>query len=1003
MPLSEPMKALEASCRLKPGALAELGLHCVQNVVAHSESAFINRFAHALTQAGARAVYRTAETGRQQLISLFQRTDPSLNGEKKPLQHVDRTITSVFDATSPTWSSQFPEKQTVVAPGSIGDSSSPASYATSLYALATQLEAITPTDAARITLSTRRPDLADTLLSDVTVNQELAKLDIVNRTLQSGLDNSKNNQALVKQLQQQGALPESVTQLPCDALLARLHYPGDALPYHEPHDQVVTGLAEQGTGLAQLTHLVRADMPSFCRADADAALSNRLLQQAARLSPAHVSLVSQAPAFPGASTAPQAFLSYNFGIANAVRLNQLPLFCQATGLSTDKVLALLCAAGIGAQNTSVVASTNVPLAFPAPYDYGAVFVHGGQLPGLALKQDQSSDPVSIDGLSSSNVVLYDRYDRINRMVRLQRQTGLAFDQLDALLVSAMRAEGQNNLLLNMNTHSVRTLGFYQAWHAAYGLSAEDLSACLYQVTPFAVGTAAPQFDRVFNPRGASQSALQIDNKAFVYTATDGADAVTVRQLCAGLNVSETEFLLLAARVNSAQQLVKGSLVRSLPVVSALYRLSRIAALLKLRVMEMDALLQLLPRGNTLLLQLAGIPQLAELDSDGQPKTADLLNDLQTLAEIVAWLQAQQLTVADLCILLAPAPAILAPSPREVALVNDINQHLGNIRLDANSLQNAGLPATDLTGATLDWLALLSDTSTGVCDPYGLVRIEASAARNQAIGAIVAALKLSDNDKRAALAILQTLLNTILRGQQALIDTQVGKVLSVGHGTVSAMLPCLALSSYALLNTCQTLNKPGLTPADIPQTLMALLNKLGRYSLLVSHYGLTPTTLTLMSTLQPAFGGDVSLTLPLLTVLADYVTWRHAAGTEDHVLQYLRDANASPALSASEASARLATMLAADVGEVQQAVDLLTQSPAGSGLATGVGQIGQLMRLLDSAGKTGLSISLLGQVTDLAIAQSAVPDQATDDSEFATWRVAGLAVMATLSQRNSERP
>ncbi|MEK1943292.1 MAG: Tc toxin subunit A [Pseudomonas sp.] len=1005
MPLTQPMSALENSCRLTSGTLAELGLLSLQDILTHSEPAFISRYAQALTRARAKAVYRSAQSARQQLIKLFQREgrQGSPLAAQANAVRAARTFGSVFDANSPTWSSQFPEKTTVVAPGSLGDSSSPASYAASLYALAMQLEAVTPTDTARITLASRRPELGDTLLSDVTVNQVLAKLDIVNRTLQSGLDNSKNNQALVKQLQLQGVLPSSVTQLPSDALLARLHYPGQALPYHEPHDQVVTGLAEQTTDLAALTQAVHADKPLFCGDEGDVELANRLLQQAAGLSPAQVALVIQPPAFASTASTATAFLAYNFGVVNADSLNQLPTFSQATALPTAQVLELFCAAGVGGQNTSVVASPNVPQATPAPYRYGAVFIHGGKLPGLALRQDKNSEPISIDGLQTSSGVLYDRYDRINRLVRLQRQTGLAFDQLDTLLVAAMHAEGQNNQALNMNTHTVRTLGFYQTWNAAYGLSAQELSAILYQLSPYATGTAVPPFDRLFNPRSSTaQAALQLDNLTFSYTATDGADALTVRQLCAGLNLSETEFLLLAEQVNNAQKLVKDKLVRSLPVVSALYRLSTVAKRLKLRVADMLALLQLMPRGRLLLLQLAGIAQLAELDDKGQAKAADLLNDLQALAQLLDWLKAQQLTVVDLWILLAPPPSVLAPSPREVALVNDINGHLGNIRLDANRLQNAGLPTADQAGVTLDWLALLSANSGGVSDQYGLIRLEDSVERNNAVAAIVAALNLSNSDKSAALVILSALLDSVLGSQQALLDTQVGTLLAVAHGTVSAMLSCLKLSSYALLNACQALNKSALTPADIPQTLMVPLNLLGRYSLLVSHYRLTPATLVLMSTLLPAFGGDISLSLSLLPVLADYVAWRQAASSEDLVLQYLRDANASPPLSASAASARLASMLEADAGVVQQAVDLINQSRAGQGLATTVPQVGHVLRLLDSAANTGLSINLLQQVSNLDLAQNALPDQATDDTVFANWRSAGLAVMATLTLGRNEQ-
>ncbi len=137
MPLTQPMSALENSCRLASGTLAELGLLSLQDILTHSEPTFISRYAQALTRARARTVYRTAQSARQQLIKLFQREgrQGSCLVAQANAVSTARTFGSVFDANSPTWSSQFPEKNTVVAPGSLGDSSSPASYAASLYAL----------------------------------------------------------------------------------------------------------------------------------------------------------------------------------------------------------------------------------------------------------------------------------------------------------------------------------------------------------------------------------------------------------------------------------------------------------------------------------------------------------------------------------------------------------------------------------------------------------------------------------------------------------------------------------------------------------------------------------------------------------------------------------------------------------------------------------------------------------------------------------------------------
>ncbi|MEQ1966816.1 Tc toxin subunit A [Xenorhabdus nematophila] len=1014
-----PLKTLETSCRLKSGTLAALGLTSLQAILAYTENDFTDRFRSKLGRDGARAVYRTAQTGQQQLIKLYRKTHQR-NGQ------APQNIKVEEEKDSPTWNAQFPEKGTVVPPGSIGDSSSPASYATSLYVLATELEGIErQDDSPRTTLAIRRPDLGDTLLNDVTVNQPLPKLDIVNGILQSSLDNASNNQKLVNQLKRQGILPDSVTRLPSDTLLSRLHYPGNALPYHEPHDQVVTGLSEHKTNLAALTQVVGASRPAFSSKPdkPDIILSARVLQQAAGLSPSVVRIMTDAFVFNTASTHKNAvspvqsvkqsgFFPYNFGfrVPDMGTRCQLSLFTQATGLSGDETMQLLCVAGIGEHNTSVVASTHVKKnddistneqairPFPAPCHYGAVFIHGGSDTSSRLFLSGENGTGYITGLTQpkNKTSLYDRYDRINRMVRLQRGTGLPFDQLDNLVMAAIHAERGNNPSREMNTHTVRTLGFYQRWHEAYDLKAEDLAAFLHEVTPFAVGTALPQFDRLFNPRTrAGQTPLLIDNTPFDFSATDGADAVTVRQLCAGLAISEAEFQILADKVSTARKPDARKLTRSLSVVSALYRLSKIPALLGIRVAEMLTLLELMPRGKTLLDQLAGEPQLAPLDGKGQPTEPDLLDDLQALADMVNWLKAQRLSVADVTLLLTPVtpPA----SQAEVALINDINQHLNNIRFDADSLNGLGLPVVDTKGNPLNWLTLLTTGSDPVVDSAGLTTSKDETALQKAVTNIVNAQKVSDDARDSTANILNSTLTGVLRSQQTLIDTQLGKVLKVSHGVVLAMLSCLSFNSYTLLKACQDLNKPGLSPADIPDNLMKQFNEFARYSLLVTRYRLTPATLRAMQTYPAAFGGSCSLSLSLLPVMADYTAWRHAAGKEDEVLQYLHDVNAS--LSVEQIASRLAIQLHWSKEEVQKASVLVTRSA--DGRITTVAQIGHLMRLRVYADKTGLSINLLQQIAGLTITEAVLDDKATGDTDFDTWRAAGLAVMATLNSGDSK--
>ncbi|WP_414895111.1 Tc toxin subunit A [Pseudomonas chlororaphis] len=373
----------------------------------------------------------------------------------------------------------------------------------------------------------------------------------------------------------------------------------------------------------------------------------------------------------------QSFFPYNYGLTASLAessLNRVDVFSQQAEISIAELQSMLCAAGSGISNTTVVASQHALLinkiftnghsseTFPAPYHYGAVFLHGGKLPRLYLvtEIDNNGDSVTtIEGLSiasgNSTTVLYDRFDRMNRMVRLQRWTGLPFDQLDFLVTSAMRAEGAvTNLLYTMNAHTLRTLGVYRIWQARYGIDATDFGAFLYQISPFAVAPNVPLLDLIFNSgANAGSAALIVDNSAFSYAAP--ADYETIRQLCAGLQINEATFMFLAPLVHQAWagplELAEGKLTRSFEVISALYRLCLIARYLKITPVEMVVLLRIMG-GDACVQQFSGLPHLSPLGADGQPTGIDFLDILQALSELVDWMTAHSLDTRQLLWLLA---------------------------------------------------------------------------------------------------------------------------------------------------------------------------------------------------------------------------------------------------------------------------------------------------------------------------------------------------------------
>ncbi|MCW7548062.1 hypothetical protein OO184_08940 [Photorhabdus sp. APURE] len=135
----------------------------------------------------------------------------------------------------------------------------------------------------------------------------------------------------------------------------------------------------------------------------------------------------------------------------------------------------------------------------------------------------------------------DRFDRIQRFLHIQRVSKLTFEQLDQLLVAARQAEKQQNFTISEST--LRALGVFLHFHREYQVSAEQFSALINEITPYALDNHLSFFDRLFNAQGLSKrassaSVLNLDNSEFDSAATEGEDALTVNQLCVGLNIND---------------------------------------------------------------------------------------------------------------------------------------------------------------------------------------------------------------------------------------------------------------------------------------------------------------------------------------------------------------------------------------------------------------------------------------------------------------------------------
>lgn len=306
-------------------------------------------------------------------------------------------------------------------------------------------------------------------------------------------------------------------------------------------------------------------------------------------------------------------------------LLNLSLFMDKTGLTSDQVDALLArgkyfpvlSPNCLQFNNCRDAAKGGGIAFPFSSHYGATYINGvgafepgmkagthgmwrfDNSLGLCLSKEQGKNVWYLSNTSLN------RFDRMQRMIRLQRWMEIPFAQLDTLIVASIRAEGQDNLEMDLNRNTLRTLGVFRYLSRRYRITAEEFAAFLYYLSPYASGGDAPLFDRVFNAPSFFDKPFTLDRGPFSSDVNDAASQTTIQQLCAGLGLQPAagSYGRLAAQTKQ----VVGPLIRSLPVVSSLYRQARIAQMFGLAPEEAQDLLHILGGTRYQIIVAGGVP------------------------------------------------------------------------------------------------------------------------------------------------------------------------------------------------------------------------------------------------------------------------------------------------------------------------------------------------------------------------------------------------------------
>ncbi|WP_460069715.1 Tc toxin subunit A [Pseudomonas sp. H2_E05] len=555
-------------------ALQRLNIHSVFDIVRLSEKQFARQLA-AYNDDDAQSIYLRSQSAVAQLEGVFR--ENQVGSDASSLRH-KRRIGAAKSAAGATYKALFEENwDQFCASTSIAAVDSPAAYLRELYLFAEQLEknALGP---SATKLTERRPDLKGLLIDSRSVSEQQPMLSIINHTLLSNIADT----------------PTTDTY----ALLSDTWYPY-SLPFNVYHYTCHYALSGAKPALGELSYRISRKLPIAGNSSVYGlvtAPNDEVQCLLSGLSPEQQNMLKS----PLAHTHGAADFYRTYYNADVGAPEKIADFLQHTQLDAEQLQALLAQqAHQPSKSPNCLQDTGLT--------YGACYVNA---PGHS--------PISLDAQAPdklSNVSL-ERFDRLQRMVRLQRWLDIPFAHLDTLIVSVMRGENStNSTLLMINHNTLRALGVYRYLNKRYGLHAEEFAALVHQMPVHGSGQDLSLFDQVFNRTDSPP--LRLDNRPF--------DMNTRQQLSAALGLQDTpDSLGLLISTNTFAE-------RNILTLSKIYRQARIARLFGLSVLECQQLANLLQLQPQLLNpNLRAAPQ-------GLPDFLDLLMQLDWASQ---WLKAQ---------------------------------------------------------------------------------------------------------------------------------------------------------------------------------------------------------------------------------------------------------------------------------------------------------------------------------------------------------------------------
>ena len=822
---------------------------------------------------------------------------------------------------------------------------------------------------AHLHLHQRRKDLMNLSVDFNAVHRSVSAVDIIVPVLETFIREHKD--------------PDQTEPTDLELAMINARYP-NGLPYYQHWVTLDAVARHHGLSVGNFAHMVDLSFPYFLQNQAWDEDAGRALAHASRLGPYQRQLLTEDPP---AYADREEFYALNFGTDRSSiyqNLNQVPFFGERTKLDTPGLEALLSVRSFAPLRSPNVTDTETMPVGPESWRSGSVYLNANTHPAVSIT-GEGEGQAFLHRLSAlpDNADDFERYDRMNRKLRLDLWLELPSDQVDALLAAAIRAEVRGGAQANawkITEKVVHALGLFQSLRERYGCTAQDFAVFIDELSIYGRGEALSQFDQVFNGEGEYPQALLLDGGTFPVIPAQGVSDLTVARICNAFTIDLQTYSVLAQAIAEAQDVEDNLLPRNAATLSSFYRLVKLPGLLGISPVDGIKMLTLLG-GTSWVNGLAGAPRIGLTPNTAIVNTPDVLNLIYAMHSCVGWCVDRGIRVSWMLQQVSP-PKTLVVSEKELELFKQVRNLLPGALFTDAALLMAGVPA--LPGA--NWLDLL----TVLVDPDGLIKAPAGTeadyldfAREKFDQAVRDGLGESNASVRAV--IVEKMLTVLLQVREA--QASVVKECLVVHTGLNAEQALLVLAwanatVYRLLR--QVLEHTGLGLDESvrgrneqPDPLLALLADVYRLSAVVLELGLGAELLRdYLDYGHKAWMGlddKHAFTVKTLYYLTSLTrAFGMSAQPAQKLLDYLREVNALPSplgldathLAQQAASIRLAEFFNWSVQEVRECLGRISPE---LNILKNLTELDLFMRVRVLATHTGmdaLTIFLIGTLPEV---------------------------------------